>query len=46
MTVKVFITIDTEEDNWGEYTTDCTVNNISQLPILHELFNKYDVIPT
>lgn len=46
MTVKVFITIDTEEDNWGEYRTDGTVDNISHLPVLQNLFNKYGAIPT
>lgn len=47
MGVKVFITIDTEEDNWGNYTsTKSTVENINQLPILQKLFNKYDAIPT
>lgn len=46
MTTKVFITIDTEEDNWGEYRTDGSVENISHLPVLQDLFNKYGAIPT
>lgn len=46
MTTKVFITIDTEEDNWGEYRTDGSVDNIACLPILQDLFNKYGAIPT
>lgn len=46
MTTKVFVTIDTEEDNWGEYRTDGSVENITHLPVLQNLFNKYGVIPT
>ncbi len=46
MPVKVFITIDTEEDNWGQYKTDCAVDNIAHLPALQQLFNKYGAIPT
>lgn len=46
MSTKVFITIDTEEDNWGDYTAKSTVENIAQLPLLQALFNKYEVVPT
>lgn len=47
MSTKVFITIDTEEDNWGDYTdTVGSVENISALPRLQALFDKYRVIPT
>lgn len=47
MAVKVFITIDTEEDAWGDYkSTQGTVENIKQLPLLQELFNRYGAIPT
>ena len=47
MSTKVFITIDTEEDNWGEYEeTIGTVDNILTLPRLQSLFNKYGAIPT
>ncbi len=47
MSTKLFITIDTEEDNWGDYTdTVGTVENIMALPELQALFNKYGMIPT
>jgi len=47
MSTKVFITIDTEEDNWGDYNnTVGTVDNIMELPRLQSLFNKYGAIPT
>lgn len=47
MGVKVFITIDTEEDNWGNYqNTVGDVENIQALPELQSLFNKYGAIPT
>jgi len=45
--VKIFITIDTEEDEWGRFTnTTGTVENINQLYMLQNLFNKYGAIPT
>ena len=46
MTVKVYITIDTEEDNWGEFHRNCSVENIERLPALQSLFDKYSAIPT
>ena len=47
MPVKVFITIDTEEDCWGKYScTDNPVTNIFRLPILQDLFDQYGAIPT
>lgn len=47
MSTKVFITIDTEEDNWGDYNaTVGTVDNIMALPKLQSLFDKYGAIPT
>ncbi len=47
MTTKVFITIDTEEDNWGDYkATVATVENILALPQLQSLFNEYGAVPT
>jgi hypothetical protein len=47
MSTKVFITIDTEEDNWGDYNaTVGAVDNILCLPKLQALFNKYGAIPT
>lgn len=47
MAVKVFITIDTEEDCWGEYSsTHNPVNNIFCLPILQDIFDHYGAVPT
>src|SRR5215510_14611103 len=41
------VTIDTEEDNWGEFARDSfTVENISRIPRLHELFMRRGVRPT
>jgi len=47
MTIKLIITIDTEEDLWGTYKVkDNPVENISGIPRLQEIFNRYGVIPT
>jgi hypothetical protein len=47
MTARFFITIDTEEDDWGEYrSTGFTVENIGQIPRLQSLFDRYGAIPT
>ena len=47
MSTKVFITIDTEEDNWASFKeTVGTVENILALPRLQSLFNKYGAVPT
>ena len=41
------ITIDTEEDNWGEYSPEgSTVENILKIPQLQDLFDKFNVRPT
>jgi len=43
----LIVTIDTEEDNWGDYRpTGCTLENIKRLPSLQGLFDAYDVKPT
>lgn len=43
----LFVTIDTEEDNWGDSgQVDSGLENIDRLPYLQELFDKYDVKPT
>ena len=43
----VAITIDTEEDNWGEYSWDgATVQNIQLLPRLQEVFDRHGARPT
>ena len=45
--MKLIVTIDTEEDNWGSYNpTGNTVENIGYIRELQELFDKYDVKPT
>jgi hypothetical protein len=41
------VTVDTEEDNWGEFTrSDYTVENLGRLPKIHDLFVGYGVRPT
>jgi len=46
-TTTVFITIDTEEDNWGAHTEAAgTVENIQALPRLQAIFDKYEAVPT
>lgn len=45
--MNLIITIDTEEDNWGDYSsTGQTLENIQRIPCLQELFDEYDVKPT
>ncbi|THJ19414.1 MAG: hypothetical protein CAF45_016125 [Nitrospira sp. CG24E] len=45
--MKLVVTIDTEEDQWGRYAVDGhTLNNISQIARLQELFDEFAVIPT
>ncbi len=45
--MKLIITIDTEEDNWGEYRTNGqTLENIKRIPRLQDVFDRYGVIPT
>lgn len=47
MKVKFFITIDTEEDNWGEFeTSGQSVENVKQLPGIQEIFDRYNAVPT
>jgi hypothetical protein len=47
MSIKVFITIDTEEDLWDNWKRrDNPVENISRIPLLQELFDHYGAIPT
>jgi hypothetical protein len=47
MTVRFFITIDTEEDDWGAYrTSNFSVENIAQIPRLQSLFDRYGAVPT
>ena len=45
--MKLIVTIDTEEDNWGSYhPTDYTVENIERIPELQRLFDDFNVKPT
>jgi hypothetical protein len=45
--LKVFITIDTEEDDWGSYKSDgFRLENISYLPILQKIIDRYGAVPT
>jgi hypothetical protein len=45
--MKLIISIDTEEDNWGTYpATDHSVENIKEIPRLQELFDKFGAKPT
>jgi len=44
---QFIITIDTEEDSWGDYQrTGHRVDNISQIPRLQEMFDRYGAVPT
>lgn len=43
----LIITIDTEEDQWGQYNrSGNTVKNIHQIPLLQDIFDCYRVRPT
>lgn len=42
----LFITIDTEEDNWGEYITAPSLENIYRIPRLQEVFDNHSAVPT
>jgi peptidoglycan/xylan/chitin deacetylase (PgdA/CDA1 family) len=45
--MKLVITIDTEEDNWGRYsTTDNPVENIERIAPLQLLFDEFGIKPT
>lgn len=45
--MKLIITIDTEEDNWDNYSpTDFTLSNIERVPGLQALFDAFGVKPT
>jgi len=45
--VKLVITIDTEEDNWGAFcTSGHTLENVDRIPVLQEIFDAYEVRPT
>ena len=44
--VYLVVTIDTEEDQWGLTGEEATVRNISHIPRLQSLFDRYGIIPT
>ncbi len=45
--VKVAITIDTEEDQWGVYSPQsCSVSNIASIPLVQAIFDRFEVTPT
>jgi len=45
--MKMIVTVDTEEDNWGDYSPrGCTVQNIEAIPALQEIFDDFQVRPT
>ena len=44
--MKVFFTIDTEEDNWGDYrTVGNTTENVAQIPLIQDIFDHYGAMP-
>jgi hypothetical protein len=47
MTMKLTITIDTEEDDWGNFASSGqTLHNIAMIPRLQEIFDAFGVKPT
>lgn len=47
MVAQFIITIDTEEDSWGDYQrTGHRVDNILRIPRLQEVFDRYGALPT
>lgn len=45
--MKLIITIDTEEDNWGRYISEgYSLNNIDRIQALQDMFDSYNVFPT
>ncbi len=45
--MKLIITIDTEEDNWGEFNAPSwPVDNVGEIPALQQLFDDFKVKPT
>ena len=44
---KLVVTIDTEEDNWGEYAgSGAALTNIEMIPRLQRMFDDFNVRPT
>lgn len=47
MSVYLTVTIDTEEDNWGEFTrSSYTVENVRRVPRLQQLLVRHGIRPT
>jgi len=45
--MKLVVTIDTEEDNWGSLRlTHYSFDNIARIPALQEMFDRFNVKPT
>ncbi len=45
--MKMIITIDTEEDNWGDFSVrNPSLENLRYIPALQELFDEFNVLPT
>ncbi len=45
--MKMIITIDTEEDNWGDFSARTpSLENLRYIPELQELFDEFKVLPT
>ena len=45
--MKLIVTIDAEEDNWGDYGAEnISVSNLKKIPELQDLFDEFDVRPT
>jgi hypothetical protein len=45
--VKLVVTVDTEEDNWGSVRLSrYSCENIARIPAVQELFDHFDVTPT
>jgi len=45
--MNLVVTIDTEEDNWSDYSQDsCGIENIKKIPLLQNIFDDFNIIPT
>ncbi len=45
--MHLVITIDTEEDNWGDYSSESfSIENIKKIPSLQKIFDEFNIIPT
>lgn len=42
----IVVTIDTEEDNWGQHRQNIQCSNIKEIPRLQSFFDSFGVIPT